>query len=144
VRRALIRTHVDWIERWKVMTTYANNIGTELNDDNQNAFVAAPGSVCSETFIVMGVGLDLSEESAGRLVAYLKSKFARFLHGSAKVSQHGTKGTYRFVPQVDVSAESTVDWSVPSEQIDEQLFDMYELTQDEREHIRNSIKPMHT
>jgi hypothetical protein len=48
------------------------------------------------------------------------------------------------VPQVDVSAESTVDWSVPSEQIDEQLFDMYELTQDEREHIRNSIKPMHT
>jgi hypothetical protein len=144
VRRALIRTHVDWIERWKVMTTYANNIGTELNDDNQNAFVAAPGSVCSETFIVMGVGLDLSEESAGRLVAYLKSKFARFLHGSAKVSQHGTKGTYRFVPQVDVSAESTFDWSVPSEQIDEQLFDMYELTQDEREHIRNSIKPMHT
>lgn len=124
------------------MTPYANNIGTELNDDNQNAFVAAPGSVCSETFIVMGADLDLTEESAHNLVAYVKTKFARFLHGKAKVSQHGTKSTYRFVPQVDLSAESAIDWSVSSEQIDEQLFDLYELSEEEREYIRSSIKTM--
>ncbi|OII39064.1 hypothetical protein BIV02_11705 [Curtobacterium sp. MMLR14_014] len=139
---ALIRTRLDWIGRWKAMTPYANNIGTELNDDNQNAFVAAPGSVCSETFIVMGADLDLTEESAHNLVAYVKTKFARFLHGKAKVSQHGTKSTYRFVPQVDLSAESAIDWSVSSEQIDEQLFDLYELSEEEREYIRSSIKTM--
>ena len=142
LRSELVRARREWIDRWKVLTPYANNIGTELNDDNQNAFVVAPGSVCSETFIVMGTGLDLTEKSAGNLVVYLKTKFARFLHGKAKVSQHGTKGTYRFVPQVDVSANSAIDWSVSPEQVDEQLFDMYELTDEERDHIRSSIKPM--
>lgn len=137
-----IRARTDWIDCWKVFTPYANNIATELNDDNQNAFVAGPGSVCSETFLVMGAGLDLTDVSAGNLVSFLKTKFARFLHAKAKISQHGTKQTYRFVPQVDVSAQSTIDWSRSSDEVDEQLFDLYELTADEREHIRTSIKAM--
>lgn len=29
---------------------YVNNIGTELNDDNQNTFIGEPNSVCTETF----------------------------------------------------------------------------------------------
>ena len=51
-----IRSRHDWIDRWKVFTPYANNIATELSDDNQNAFVVEPGSVCSETFLVLGAG----------------------------------------------------------------------------------------
>lgn len=138
----LVRTRRDWIDQWKVFTPYANNIGTELNDDNQNAFVVAPGSVCSETFLVMGAGLELTQETAGNLVAYLKSKFARFLHAKAKISQHGTKQTYRFVPRVDVSAESRIDWSASADRVDQELFDLYGLTDDECAHIQNSIKSM--
>lgn len=137
-----IRTRHDWIDRWKVFTPYANNIATELSDDNQNAFVVEPGTVCSETFLVMGCNLELTEETAGNLVAFLKTRFARFLHAKAKISQHGTKQTYRFVPQVDVSAESSIDWTAQTDEIDEQLFDLYGLTEDEREHVRSSIKPM--
>ncbi|MGK4065189.1 Eco57I restriction-modification methylase domain-containing protein [Rothia sp. HC945] len=137
-----VRARHDWIDRWKVFTPYANNIATELSDDNQNAFVVAPGTVCSETFLVMGGNLELTEETAGNLVAFLKTRFARFLHAKAKISQHGTKQTYRFVPQVDVSAESSIDWTVQTDEIDEQLFDLYGLTEDEREHVRLSIKPM--
>lgn len=140
--RGNIRLKTDWIDRWKVLTPYANNIGTELNDDNQNAFVVAPGSVCSETFIVMGFGLDLDATSAGNLVVYLKSRFARFLHSKAKVSQHGTKGTYRFVPQVDLTPTSSIDWTASVDAVDDQLFDLYQLTAEEREHIRSSIRPM--
>ncbi len=142
VERGSIRLKTDWIDRWKVLTPYANNIGTELNDDNQNAFVVAPGSVCSETFIVMGAGLDLTEASARNLVVYLKSRFARFLHSKAKVSQHGTKGTYRFVPEVDLTPTSSIDWTAPAHAVDDQLFDLYHLTVEERAHIRSSIKPM--
>ena len=142
MERSSIRLKTDWIDRWKVLTPYANNIGTELNDDNQNAFVVAPGSVCSETFIVMGVGFDLDETSARNLVVYLKSRFARFLHSKAKVSQHGTKGTYRFVPQVDLAPTSGIDWTASADAVDEQLFDLYQLTAEEREHIHSSIKPM--
>ncbi|MET3802227.1 hypothetical protein ABID70_002182 [Clavibacter michiganensis] len=142
MERVSIRLKTDWIDQWKVLTPYANNIGTELNDDNQNAFVVAPGSVCSETFIVMGVGLDLDETSAGNLVTYLKSRFARFLHSKAKVSQHGTKGTYRFVPRVDLAPTSSIDWTASADAVDDQLFDLYQLSDDEREHISSSIKPM--
>lgn len=38
VERNVVKTHSDWIDRWKVFVPRANNIGTELNDDNQNTF----------------------------------------------------------------------------------------------------------
>ena len=34
VERNYIKTKNDWIDKWKIFTAYANNIGTELNDDN--------------------------------------------------------------------------------------------------------------
>lgn len=143
IERTIVSAHREWIDEWKVLAPRANNIGTELNDDNQNAFVAEPPSACSETYLLMGTGLGLTEATATNLVMYLKTKFARFLHGKAKVSQDAARTTYRFVPRVDLSTDSAVDWSASSDEVDEHLFDMYELTQEEREHIRNSIKPMH-
>lgn len=132
----------EWINSWKVMMPYANNIGTELSDDNQNAFVAEPGSVCSETFLVAGYDLGLNQDKADRLVRYLKTKFARFLLSQAKISQHGTKQTYRFVPTPDLSANSPIDWSRSDLEIDAQLFDYYEFSEDERKHVRSSIRDM--
>ena len=75
-------------------------------------------------------------------MTYLKSKFARYLHSMAKISQHGTRATYRFVPTVDFSASSDIDWGAPGEMIEDHLFDAYELTDEERDHIRGAIKPM--
>lgn len=140
--RRVVAANDHWIDRWKVLISRSNNIGTELNDDNQNAFVVEPGSVCTETYIVVGADLELDESAALNLVAYMKSRFARFLHSMAKVSQDASRRTYRFVPQVDVSSGSKIDWSRSSDEVDEQLFDLYELTADEREHIRSSIKAM--
>lgn len=142
VGRDTVKSHTEWIDRWKVLTPYANNIGTELNDDNQNAFVAPPGSVCSETFIYIGVDIELNAKKAANLVKYLKTRFARFLHSQAKISQHGTKATYRFVPTPDFSAESEIDWGGNSDAIDEHLFKLYGLEDEEREHIKYSINPM--
>lgn len=142
VERSIVRSNQEWISDWKVLTPYANNIGTELNDDNQNAFVAAPDSVCSETFLYMGVGLELDESSAANLAKYLKTKFARFLHAQAKISQHGTKATYQFVPVLELGRGAPIDWGADSDSIDEQLFELFDLEDDERAHIRNSIKSM--
>ena len=82
---------------------YTNNIGTELNDDNQNSFVGEPNSVCTETFLVVGAELNLDKNSAENLSNYLKTKFARFLLSLAKTNQHATQNTYRFVPVQDFS-----------------------------------------
>ena len=142
VEKNEISTHTEWVDNWKVMTPYANNIGTELNDDNLNSFVAKPNSICTETFILIGAELGLNEQSCGNVTFYLKTKFARFLLSLAKTSQHATAKTYRFVPLQDFTAYSDIDWSKSVAEIDKQLYAKYGLTDDEIAFIEEKIKPM--
>lgn len=132
VERSKIPSHTEWIEKWKVFMPYANNIGTELNDDNQNTFVVAPNSICTETFLIAGMDMDLDETSATNLSNYLRTRFARFLLSMAKISQHGTSKTYRFVPVQDFSRAWT----------DEELYAKYRLIEEEIAFIESMIKPM--
>lgn len=132
VERSNIPSHTEWIDKWKVFMPYANNIGTELNDDNQNTFVVAPKSICTETFLIAGMDLELDETSATNLSNYLRTRFARFLLSMAKISQHGTSKTYRFVPTQDFSSAWT----------DEELYAKYGLAEEEIAFIESMIKPM--
>lgn len=132
VEKSEISAHTEWIDRWKVFIPESNNIGTELNDDNQNSFVGAPKEICTESFLCVGADLNLTKDSAKNLSEYLRTKFARFLLSLAKISQHGTSKTYRFVPIVDFSKEWT----------DEKLYVEFGLTKEEIDLIESSIKPM--
>ena len=132
VERDLIDTHCEWIDKWKVFMPYANNIGTELNDDNQNTFIGSPKSICTETFIFIGVDLDIGEKEAENISLYMRTKFSRFLLSLAKSSQHATAKTYEFVPLQDFSQKWT----------DEKLYKKYELTKQEISFIESMIKPM--
>ena len=132
IERSSVLSHAEWIDTWKVYMPYANNIVTELNDDNQNTFIGKPGSCCTETFLSVGHTLGLSETTAKNLSNYMRTKFARFLLSLAKISQHGTSKTYRFVPIVDFNE----DWT------DEKLYKKFGLSQEEINCIETSIKPM--
>lgn len=127
-----IHSHPEWIDKWKVYVPESNNIGTELNDDNQNSFVGAPGTICTETYLVVGAELDLTQEKASNLSNYLRTRFARFLLSLAKISQHGTSKTYRFIPLQDFSKSWT----------DAELYAKYGLTAEEIDFIESKIKPM--
>ena len=127
VERIKIPHHSEWIDAWKVFTPYANNIGTELNDDNLNSFVGAPQTVCTETYIMIGMDLNLHEEECENICSYLKTKFARFMLSLAKTSQHATSKAYRFVPMQDFSK----CWT------DAELYEKYGLT-----FVESMIKPM--
>ena len=142
VERDEILSHKEWIDDWKVFTSRANNIGTELNDDNLNAVVGKPNTVCTESYLLLGVTLNLDETSAGNVCKYFRTKFARFMHSLAKASQDATAKTYRFVPLQDFTAKSDIDWSKSVAQIDKQLYDKYGLTQGEREFIEGKVKEM--
>lgn len=137
-----VLSHKDWIYKHKVFVPESNNIGTELNDDNQNAIVGTEGTICTETYLVVGAELELDNDTAINLSLYLKTKFARFLHSLAKISQHGTSKTYKFVPLQDFTSTSDIDWSKSIVEIDKQLYEKYKLTSDEAEYIENKIKPM--
>lgn len=140
VEREIIKTRTNWIDKWKVYMPYANNIGTELNDDNQNTFVGEPKSVCTETFILAGVDLNLNKDSSNNLSNYLRTKFARFLLSLAKSSQHATAKTYRFIPLQDFIDKSDINWSKSIKEIDKQLYKKYNLLEDEIDYIENKIK----
>lgn len=142
IERAEIDKNSSWIDKWKVLTPYSNNIGTELSDDNLNTIVASPNSICTETYLVIGADLGLNEKGAIYLSKYMKSKFVRFLHGLSKNSQHGTRNTYRFVPVQDFTDESDIAWAVSVQEIDKQLYEKYGLSGDEINHIESKIKAM--
>lgn len=142
VERDEIKHNVDWIDKYKVFTPRANNIGTELKDDNLNTFVGEPKTICTESYIVLGADLELNKTSANNLRKYFTSKFARFLHSLAKASQDATSKTYRFVPLQDFTNNSDIDWRKSISEIDAQLYKKYKLTEEEIAFVESIIKPM--
>ncbi|URQ76881.1 Eco57I restriction-modification methylase domain-containing protein [Erysipelothrix rhusiopathiae] len=130
------KEHIDTI---KVITPFANNIATDLADDNFNTTIIGKNEIVSETFLVIGSGLLQNRIEANNLSNYLKTKFVRFLYYLAKANQNGTRQTYRFIPIQDFGSESDIDWEADYE---EQLYRKYSITREERMYIENRIKDM--
>lgn len=142
VERSEIKVRPEWIDKWKVFTARANNIGTELKDDNFNTIIGNPGTICTETYIVIGADLDLDKYSAENLSKYLKTKFSRMLHGIAKSSHDAARTTYKFIPLQDFTSNSDIDWSQSITEIDQQLYKKYGLSEEEIQFIESKVKEM--
>ena len=142
VEKKEVLSHLDWIDNWKVFMPRANNIGTELNDDNLNSFIGKPNEICTESYLVIGAELSLDEISSVNLAKYMKTKFLRYLHSLLKSSQDATSKTFEFVPIQDFSKNSDIDWSKSIHEIDQQLYKKYDLNDDEITYIESKIKDM--
>ena len=142
VEREEVKVKTEWIDKWKVFTAGANNIGTELNDDNFNTIVGEPGTICTETYLVIGADLKLDENSTNNLSNYLKTKFSRLLHGVAKTSHDAARTTYKFIPLQDFTVKSDIDWSQSIAEIDQQLYKKYGLSDEEIAFIEEKVKEM--
>lgn len=132
ISREYVESHIEWIDRWKVFMPRANNIGTELNDDNLNTFVGKPGMVCTEAYIAIGAEKNLNEGECKNISSYMRTKFVRFMHSLAKASQDATSKTFVFVPVVDFNK----NWS------DKDLYTYFELSESEIIFIEKMIKTM--
>lgn len=137
-----ITKNTEWIDKYKVFTPRANNIGTELNDDNLNTFIGNPNTICTESYIVVGANLELDQLSASNLCKYFTTKFARFQHSVGKASQDATSKTYKFVPLQNFNSDSDIDWNAPTQKIDKQLYKRYDLNDEEIAFIESMIKHM--
>ena len=142
LERDEITKNKEWIDKYKVFTPRANNIGTELNDDNLNTFVGNPNTICTESYIVVGVDLELDLLSATNLCKYFTTKFARFQHSLGKASQDAASKTYKFVPLQNFTSDSDINWNKPTEEIDKQLYAKYKLTNEEIDFLESMIKHM--
>lgn len=134
LNRSEISKNVSLIDEWKVLLPAAGpgNSGGHVLPDMVlgRPVVAAPGSVCTQTYIVAGpVGSKLAGES---IESYLRTRFLRFLVSLRKISQHAFRSTYTWVPQ------QTWDraWT------DEELYEKYGITEEEQAYIAEMIREM--
>ena len=132
VSKSEIKTNKEWIDKFKIMVSYAygyGQTGAPYNVINV-PFIAEKNSCCSETYIVISPS-DSNEEHEN-IVSYMKTKFFRFLVMLNKLTQHGTEKVYEFVPIQDFSRPWT----------DEQLYAKYSLNEDEIAFIEKMVRPM--
>lgn len=98
-------------------------------------FYGEPNSVCSQTFLVIGYDPEkhnFTEKECKNIIAYIQTRFFRYLVSIKKKTQNGPRGVYQFVPLQDFSKPWT----------DEELYKKYDLTQEEIDFIESMIKPM--
>jgi len=92
--------------------------------------IAAPGSVCTQTYLVAGP-FDSNAEALSA-DSYLRSKFTRFLVSLRKPSQDVLRGAYRWVPIQSWDRAWT----------DAELYAKYRITAAEQTFIESKIRPM--
>ena len=129
----------DNFEKYKVVVPKTNGSG-HFGEQLSAPFIAEPYHAQNTTFLSIGNFSTYIEAEA--CLKYIKTKFARSLLGVLKVTQDNSKGVWAYIPLQDFTAESDIDWSRSVAEIDRQLYDKYELTEEERKFIESMIKPM--
>lgn len=73
---------------------------------------------------------------------YIKTKFARAMLGTLKITQHNIQETWLNVPLQDFSASSDIDWNKSILEIDKQLYSKYKLSVEEINFIEKNVRIM--
>jgi site-specific DNA-methyltransferase (adenine-specific) len=135
-KRKDITVGVEMIDTWKVISSrsgheHAGNPGTDgARRVLAKTVILPPGTICTETYLV--IGSYPTKEQATNLLAYMKTRFFRFLMSLFMYSHGITKDTYAFIPVLDMSRTWT----------DEMLYERYALSSEETAFIESKIRPM--
>lgn len=124
---------------YKVVFPKSNGSGA-LGEVLSTPLIGTPLIGYTETFIAAGPFATRNEAQAS--LKYIKTKFARAMLGVLKISQDNTAAKWRNVPLQDFTSESDIDWSKPVTDIDQQLYDKYNLDKDEIAFIETHVKSM--
>lgn len=131
ISKADVAEYSELVNSYKIFISYAYGAGEDFPHQIINKpFIGAPGSACTETYLVVGPCPDAS--MAHNILSYMKTKFFRFLVLLLKSTQHATKVVYQLVPIQDFSKPWT----------DAELYKKYKLTKEEIDFIESMIKPM--
>jgi site-specific DNA-methyltransferase (adenine-specific) len=128
-----IEANHSWIKKWKVLVPAASD-GNEIYPlpiwDKGGPFISGPNEACSETYLVASLASTKAE--AQLIVAYMRTKFFRFMVSIRKVAQHNKMENFLFVPDVPLDGE----WS------DKALYARYKLAQNDIDFIESTIREM--
>lgn len=125
--------------KYKVLVPEANGSGA-IGEVLSTPLIGKP--LIGFTGSYIAIGQFTSIENANACMKYIKTKFARTLLGTLKVTQHNPSETWANVPLQDFTVSSDIDWSKSIAEIDQQLYAKYGLSAAEINFIETTIKPM--
>ncbi|MEY8404774.1 Eco57I restriction-modification methylase domain-containing protein [Oscillospiraceae bacterium 44-34] len=125
--------------KYKVIVPASNGSGA-IGEVLSTPLIGEPLIGYTQSFI--GFGAFDTEYEAVAMCKYIKTKFARTLLGTLKVTQHNHKGTWRYVPLQDFTPASDIDWTKSISEIDRQLYKKYGLDETEIQFIETHVKEM--
>lgn len=125
--------------KWKVILPKSNGTGA-IGEVLSTPLIGEP--LIGETQSFISIGAFDTESEALACLKYIKSKFARTMLGTRKVTQDNNKPTWVNVPIQDFSEFSDIDWSQSIPEIDQQLYIKYHLSEDEVDFIETHVQTM--
>ena len=138
VKRSYVKTP-DSIDCYKVFVPKSNGSGA-IGEVLSTPVIGVPVIGHTLTFLSIGKFKEISHAEA--CLKYIRTRFARLLLGSLKVTQDNPRDTWANVPMQDFTSASDIDWSKSVAEIDAQLYAKYKLTEEEIDFIERMIKPM--
>lgn len=129
----------DNFNSWRVFIPKVNGSGN-MGETLANPTIFAPNIAHSATFL--SVGNFQTEYEAIATLKYLKTKFARIMLGTLKVTQDNPKRAWENVPCQNFTSNSDIDWDCNVADIDKQLYKKYNLTEKEILFIENTALSM--
>jgi len=129
----------DNIDKFKVLVPKSNGSGA-IGEVLSTPVIGVP--VIGHTLTFLSIGSFDEAPHAEACLKYIKTRFARLLLGTLKVTQDNPKDTWANVPMQDFTEESDIDWSKSVAEIDAQLYVKYNLSNEEISFIESMIKPM--
>lgn len=127
------------LDSYKVMLPEANGTGA-LGETLATPVVGKPKDGHTQTFLTIGNFKTIDE--AINAIKYIKTKFARVMLGTLKITQHNSISTWANVPLQDFTSKSDIDWTQSVHDIDQQLYKKYGLDDKEIEFIETHVKEM--
>ncbi len=129
----------DNFDFYKVLVPAANGSGA-IGEVLSTPVIGQPVIGHTETFL--SVGKFNTQDEAENCMKYIKTKFARAMLGTLKITQHNIQETWLNVPLQDFTTNSDIDWSKSVSEIDKQLYKKYGLSPDEVEFIESKVREM--
>ena len=131
-------------KKYKVFVAGANGSGA-IGETLSTPLIGTPligTPLIGNTESFISIGSFETEDEAKNCEKYIKTKFARTMLGILKVTQAITPGKFKYVPIQNFTYGSDIDWSKSVQEIDNQLYAKYGLSQEEISFIEEKVKAM--
>ncbi|WP_230454746.1 DEAD/DEAH box helicase family protein [Gardnerella vaginalis] len=138
INRNYLEEHKN-LDYYKVIVPASNGTGA-IGEILSTPLIGEPLIGVTQSFITIGTFSCYDE--ANSAYKYIKSRFARTMLGTLKITQHNHTETWANVPLQDFTESSDIDWSKSVDDIDRQLYRKYGLNNEEIAFIEEKVQRM--